>query len=52
MMPQSVRAERRRWHVIWPWSAQVGRWWHSQHDTASERTPLARMLTRVIGSPA
>jgi hypothetical protein len=25
-------------------------WWQFQHDTSSERTPLARMLSRVIGS--
>jgi hypothetical protein len=28
------------------------RWWHCQHDTSSARTPLARMLPRVIGGPA
>src|SRR5580704_6669482 len=27
-------------------------WWHCQHDTSSDRTPLARMLPRVIGGPA
>jgi hypothetical protein len=26
-------------------------WWHCQHDTASDRTPLARMLPRVMGGP-
>jgi hypothetical protein len=26
--------------------------WHCQHDTSSDRTPLARMLPRVIGGPA
>ena len=25
------------------------RWWHSQHDTSSDRTPLSHMLPRVIG---
>jgi hypothetical protein len=25
-------------------------WWHRWHDTASDRTPLARMLPSVIGS--
>jgi hypothetical protein len=25
-------------------------WWHLWHDTASDRTPLARMLPSVIGS--
>jgi hypothetical protein len=29
----------------------IVRWWHCQHDTSSHRTPLARMLPRVIGSP-
>jgi hypothetical protein len=23
---------------------KIARWWHSQHDTSSHRTPLARML--------
>jgi len=27
-------------------------WWHCQHDTASDRTPLAPMLPRVMGGPA
>jgi hypothetical protein len=25
-------------------------WWQIQHDTSTERTPLARLLPRVIGS--
>jgi hypothetical protein len=28
---------------------QYGSWWHCQRDTASARTPLARMLQSVIG---
>jgi hypothetical protein len=28
---------------------RIVRWWHSQHNTSSDRTPLARMLPRVIG---
>ena len=28
----------------------IARWWHCQHVTSSDRTPLARMLPRVIGS--
>jgi hypothetical protein len=35
-----------RWH----WDV-IGQWWQFQHDTSSDRTPLARMLPRVIGSP-
>jgi hypothetical protein len=31
---------------------KIARWWHSEHDIASDRTPLARMLPRVIGGPA
>jgi hypothetical protein len=31
---------------------RVARWWHSQQHTSSDRTPLARMLSRVIGGPA
>jgi hypothetical protein len=27
-------------------------WWHCQQHTSSDRTPLARMLPRVIGGPA
>jgi hypothetical protein len=29
---------------------KIARWWHCQHDTSSDRTPLAHMLPRVIGS--
>jgi hypothetical protein len=29
---------------------KIARWWHCQHDTSSDRTPLARMLPSVIGS--
>jgi hypothetical protein len=29
---------------------RMARWWHCQHDTASDRTPLSRMLPSVIGS--
>jgi hypothetical protein len=29
---------------------RMARWWHCQHDTSSDRTPLARMLPSVIGS--
>jgi hypothetical protein len=29
---------------------RMARWWHCQQDTASERTPFARTLPRVIGS--
>src|SRR5271154_3717465 len=29
---------------------RIARWWHSQHDTSSDRTPWARMLPSVIGS--
>jgi hypothetical protein len=29
---------------------RIARWWHCQHDTSSDRTPLARMLASVIGS--
>jgi hypothetical protein len=29
---------------------KIARWWHSQQHTSSDRTPLARMLPRVIGS--
>jgi hypothetical protein len=28
----------------------IARWWHIQQHTSSDRTPLARMLPRVIGS--
>jgi hypothetical protein len=31
---------------------KIARWWHCQHDTSSDLTPLARMLPRVIGSLA
>jgi hypothetical protein len=31
---------------------KIARWWHFQHNTSSDRAPLARMLPRVIGSPA
>jgi hypothetical protein len=31
---------------------RIARWWHSQHNTATDRTPLARMLPSVIGGPA
>jgi hypothetical protein len=34
------------------WALSIARWWQSQHDTSSDRTPLARMLPSVIGSPA
>jgi hypothetical protein len=27
----------------------ITRWWHCQHETSSDRTPLARMLPSVIG---
>jgi hypothetical protein len=29
---------------------KIARWWHAQQHTSSDRTPLARMLPRVIGS--
>jgi hypothetical protein len=28
----------------------IARWWHCQHDTASDPTPLSRMLPSVMGS--
>jgi hypothetical protein len=28
---------------------KIARWWHCQQHTSSVRTPLARMLPRVIG---
>jgi hypothetical protein len=28
----------------------IALWWQTQHDTSSDRTPLARMLPTVIGS--
>jgi hypothetical protein len=31
---------------------KIARWWHCQQHTSSERTPLARMLPRIIGLPA
>jgi Divergent InlB B-repeat domain len=31
---------------------KIARWWHCQHDTSSDSTPLARMLPRVIGGLA
>jgi hypothetical protein len=31
---------------------KIARWWHCQQHTSSDRTPLARMLPRVIGGPA
>jgi hypothetical protein len=31
---------------------RIARWWHIQQHTSSDRTPLARMLPRVIGGPA
>src|SRR5271157_1156088 len=31
---------------------RIARWWHCQQHTSSDRTPLARMLPRVIGGPA
>jgi hypothetical protein len=37
-------------HVQCPALFAAARWWHCQHDTASERTPFSRMLPRVIGS--
>jgi hypothetical protein len=44
--------QRWHWHVIWPrFGAQDRPGWHSQQHTSSERTPLARMLPRVIGGP-
>jgi hypothetical protein len=27
------------------------RWWHCQHDTSSDRTPLARMLRGSLAVP-
>jgi hypothetical protein len=30
----------------------IARWRHTQQHTSSDRTPLARMLPRVIGGPA
>jgi hypothetical protein len=32
-------------------TSSTARWWHSKQYTASERTPLARMLPSVIGGP-
>jgi hypothetical protein len=47
------RAERWHRNVIRHGSAlKIVRWWHCQHDTASDRTPLARMLPSVMGGPA
>jgi hypothetical protein len=44
------RAKRRHSNVIRPrLGADDGRMWQSSHDTASDRTPLARMLPSVIG---
>jgi hypothetical protein len=31
---------------------RIARWWHSEQHTSSDRTPLARMLPRVVGGPA
>jgi hypothetical protein len=30
----------------------IARWWHCQHDTSSDRTPLARMLPSVTARSA
>jgi hypothetical protein len=30
---------------------KIARWWHCQHDTSSDRTPLARMLPRGVLRP-
>jgi hypothetical protein len=29
---------------------KIARWWHCQQHTSSDRTPLARMLPKVITS--
>ena len=45
------RPERRHRQVIGPRSADmIARWWQFQRHTSSDRTPLARMLPRVMGS--
>jgi hypothetical protein len=34
-----------------PSTSRRAAWWHSMHDTASDRTPRLRMLASVIGGP-
>jgi hypothetical protein len=59
-----LRQKRSRCHSITPLAATLmrpdlaglekpaPRSWHCQQHTSSDRTPLARMLPRVIGGPA
>jgi hypothetical protein len=40
-------AERCPWHVVRPQvRLRIARWWHCEHDTSRDGTPLARMLPR------
>jgi hypothetical protein len=55
MMPQFVHTMRGPNVGTGTWSGQrsalrIVLWWHCQHVTSSDRTPLARMLPSVIGS--
>jgi hypothetical protein len=57
MIPQRVQTVRGPNVGTGTWSGhgsalRIARWWHSQHDRSSDRTPKARMLPRVIGGPA
>jgi hypothetical protein len=57
MIPHRVHTMRGPNVGTGTWSGQgsalkIARWWHCQQHTSSDRTPLARMLPRVIGGPA
>jgi hypothetical protein len=57
MMPHRVHTMRGPNVRTVTWSGQqsalrIASWWQFQHDTSSERTPLARMLPSVMGGPA